>query len=290
MIPKELQKIIKSTRQKLDGPAGTCFIYSISDVKDRIKYHTSQNTVDPNFIFFSILSFNNTPQSAKLLPSFFFDDQKGLAAGSSLYYFFNTDTGKIAQFFMPEKEGSGYTRGFKWKPKDINYVSTDTFIPYMKKLTKFGTKKKFYESITTRYLNSLFEAEGWQGTPKGWTGKSIKKYAKSLTGKKGPQKGFFDKCVERMRGKMDNPEAYCASIKDETTGSTYWRGKGKSPQQAGKDVKKHQNVRQEIRLLYEFEKIEEGDTLKCNVCGRIVHVKEAGRGPLICCNLPMEVL
>lgn len=47
---------------------------------------------------------------------------------------------------------------------------------------------------------------------------------------------------------------------------------------------------EEIKMLYEFEKIQEGDNLKCNICGRIVHVKEAGQGPLICCNLPMEVL
>lgn len=87
------------------------------------------------------------------------------------------------------------------------------------------------------------EAEGMQGLPKGWTQKSLSKFSKSLTGKKATQKGFFDKCVERMKGKLDNPEGFCASIKDERHGSTYWRGKGKSPQQAGKDVKRIRNVR-----------------------------------------------
>ena len=89
----------------------------------------------------------------------------------------------------------------------------------------------------------LLEAEGMSGLPKGWTQKSLAKFSKSLTGKKATQKGFFDKCVERMRGKLDNPEAFCASVKDERHGSTFWRGKGKTPQQAGKDVKRIQNVK-----------------------------------------------
>jgi len=90
---------------------------------------------------------------------------------------------------------------------------------------------------------SMAEAEGMAGLPKGWTQDSLKKFAKSLTGKEGTQKGFFDKCVKKMQGKIDNPEAFCASAKDELSKSTYWRGKGKTPQQAGKDVKAHQNVK-----------------------------------------------
>lgn len=114
-------------------------------------------------------------------------------------------------------------------------------------------------SILNNLLNEIKllekEAEGWKDTPKGWTGKSIKKYAKSLTGKKGGEKGFFDKCVEKMKGKIDDPEAYCASVKDETTGSTHWRGKDKSPQQAGKDIKKHQNVKREIRTTDQQQQV-----------------------------------
>jgi len=89
---------------------------------------------------------------------------------------------------------------------------------------------------------SVAEAEGWSGRPKGWSQSSTKQFAKSLTGKKGTSKGFFDKCVERMKGKVDNPEGFCAGAKDEISKSTYWRGKGKSPQEAGKDAKAHQNV------------------------------------------------
>jgi desulfoferrodoxin-like iron-binding protein len=87
------------------------------------------------------------------------------------------------------------------------------------------------------------EAEGMKGLPKGWTQKSVQKFAKSLTGKSGSQKGFFDKCVEKMKGKISNPEGFCAAAKDEISGSTYWRGKGKTSQQAGKDIKAHQNVK-----------------------------------------------
>jgi len=73
--------------------------------------------------------------------------------------------------------------------------------------------------------------------------KQVKKFAKSLTGIEGKEKDFFEKCIEKMKGKMDDPNAFCAGIKDELHGSTYWRGKEKSPQQVGKDVKKHKNVK-----------------------------------------------
>lgn len=92
--------------------------------------------------------------------------------------------------------------------------------------------------------DEIEEAEGMEGLPKGWNQNSLKRFAKSLTGKEGTQKGFFDKCVKKMQGKIDNPEGFCASAKDELHGSTMWRGKGKTPQQAGKDVKAKQNVKQ----------------------------------------------
>ncbi len=97
--------------------------------------------------------------------------------------------------------------------------------------------------ILDKYLEKIQEAEGWSGLPKGWNRKSIQKFGKSLTGKEGIQKGFFDKCVKRMKGKVDNPEAFCAAAKDELTKSTYWRGKGKTLKQAKKDVAKHKNVK-----------------------------------------------
>jgi len=68
------------------------------------------------------------------------------------------------------------------------------------------------------------ESSGWSSLPKGWTQKSIKKFVENLTGK---SKTPFTKCVERMKGKMDNPEAFCASTLDQYHGHTMWRGKKK---------------------------------------------------------------
>ncbi|HRR48593.1 MAG TPA: hypothetical protein P5293_01245 [Bacteroidales bacterium] len=40
-----------------------------------------------------------------------------------------------------------------------------------------------------------------------------------------------------MAGKVDDPEAYCASIKDRAWGSTLWRGKGKTRKEIEKQIK-----------------------------------------------------
>lgn len=100
--------------------------------------------------------------------------------------------------------------------------------------------------IVDDYLTYLKEA-GFEGMPKGWTKKSIKKSGMTLAktvGEKSPkEKGFFKKCVKRMRKHMgDGAEGYCASIKSHAFGSTYWRGKGKTKKQTEKDVRRHQNV------------------------------------------------
>jgi hypothetical protein len=53
------------------------------------------------------------------------------------------------------------------------------------------------------YLEQLQEA-GFEGKPKGWTDKSIKKYSKTFTDQmKGTvkSKDFFDKCVKKMQEK-----------------------------------------------------------------------------------------
>lgn len=90
------------------------------------------------------------------------------------------------------------------------------------------------------YLQQLHEA-GFEDKPKGWSDKSVKKYSKTFTEKmKGTvkSKDFFNKCVKKMQGKVDNPEGFCAALKDEAYGSTGWRGKGKTPTEVSKDVKK----------------------------------------------------
>ena len=100
------------------------------------------------------------------------------------------------------------------------------------------------EGLSLAGLKSIMEA-GFTDKPKGWTDQSVKKYEKTFTSKmKGDvkSKGFFDKCVEKMKGKVDNPEGFCAALKDEAYGSTFWRGKGKTKKQATKDVRAHKNV------------------------------------------------
>ena len=100
-------------------------------------------------------------------------------------------------------------------------------------------------SIFKSIRNVLNEAEGWHGMPRGWKQSSLKKFSKSLTGKRATQKGFFDKCVQRMRGKVSNPEAFCASAKDEAHGSTFWRGKGKTERQAKRTASMHKMLRED---------------------------------------------
>ena len=47
----------------------------------------------------------------------------------------------------------------------------------------------------------------------------------------------------------------------------------------------HEQVRQLLNEEYEPKK---GDTMKCSICGRKVHVLNNGKGPLICCGKPMD--
>lgn len=94
-------------------------------------------------------------------------------------------------------------------------------------------------------IGHILEA-GFTNMPHGWTQKSVIKAGKTIAkdvGEKSPKdKSFFEKCVEKMRGKVQSPEGYCAALKDESYGSTYWRGKDKTKKEAQKDVAKHKNV------------------------------------------------
>jgi hypothetical protein len=95
-----------------------------------------------------------------------------------------------------------------------------------------------------------------QKLKEGWTNKSFVKFGKSLVKGGGKKERFFQRCVDRMTGHLKNPEGFCAKIKDSSYNSTYWRGKGKTPQQAGKDVKAHQNVRKENLVRVYLEMLE----------------------------------
>ena len=106
-----------------------------------------------------------------------------------------------------------------------------------------GTVDKTREDAIQREEESgeNLEEAGFEHDPKGWDKNSIQKYTNTFTKQmKGgaKAKGFFKKCVEKMKDKMDNPEGFCASLKDESHGSTGRRGKDKSPKEVNKDVKK----------------------------------------------------
>jgi len=113
------------------------------------------------------------------------------------------------------------------------------------KMKKIVRRKPQQESLVETYLSYLSEA-GFETKPKGWTEKSVKKagstMAKHMGLKSAKDKGFFEKCVKKMRKHMKNPEGYCASLKDEAYDSTYWRGKGKTKKQALKMTRMHKNV------------------------------------------------
>jgi hypothetical protein len=53
-----------------------------------------------------------------------------------------------------------------------------------------------------------------------WTDERARKQWNSLGGSE-------HACAGKMKGKVDNPDAYCSALKDKVTGTTKWRGKGK---------------------------------------------------------------
>ena len=60
----------------------------------------------------------------------------------------------------------------------------------------------------------------------GWTKSSVEKFGKTI-GKSPGKPGFFDACTAKMKGRVKDPEGFCASLKDKYYGGTKWRGKGK---------------------------------------------------------------
>jgi len=62
----------------------------------------------------------------------------------------------------------------------------------------------------------------WSKKPPGWKEKSVKQYSRTMM--KGEEHPFAD-CVEKMKKHMDDPEKFCASVKDKF--SPGWRKKNK---------------------------------------------------------------
>lgn len=53
------------------------------------------------------------------------------------------------------------------------------------------------------------EAKPWGELPKGWTQESLRKMWGSLTG---DRKHKITACMKKMKGKVDDPGAFCASL------------------------------------------------------------------------------
>jgi hypothetical protein len=60
----------------------------------------------------------------------------------------------------------------------------------------------------------------------GWTKSSVEKFGKTI-GSPVDKSGFFDACVMKMKSKVNDPDGFCASLKDKYYGTTEWRGKEK---------------------------------------------------------------
>lgn len=90
---------------------------------------------------------------------------------------------------------------------------------------------KTIEERVDEYLNEK-EDIGFKDLPKGWTKKSLQKFARSLTGKsKNDTEGFFTKCYEKIKDEEgfdeDSAKRFCAALKDEYLERTDWReGRG----------------------------------------------------------------
>lgn len=64
----------------------------------------------------------------------------------------------------------------------------------------------------------------WNDLPQGWTSDSRDKYAASMAQ---TQEGPVSSCMDKIDGHVTDPGAFCASLHDQVTGTTDWRGKGK---------------------------------------------------------------
>jgi hypothetical protein len=150
---------------------------------------------------------------------------------------------KHPEFEENEYDNRKYNAWLKRYNQYFNLVlKTDkAFFPVIKTIIK-----NIIQQLNKLMNNKIKESKnldeaGFETKPKGWTDKSIKKYSSTFSKKmKGnvKSKGFFDKCVKKMQGKVDNPEGFCAALKDENFKSTGWRGKDKSPEEVEKDTKK----------------------------------------------------
>ena len=89
---------------------------------------------------------------------------------------------------------------------------------------------KIYK-VAKYYQEKLAKKKGkkWKKLPKGWDTKSRKKYYQSLVG---DTEHPVTKCMDKMKGKMDDPGAFCAALKDREEGKDWRKGKNKKKKKA----------------------------------------------------------
>lgn len=61
------------------------------------------------------------------------------------------------------------------------------------------------------------QAAKWKTMPEGWKSKSRKSFFKNLGD------NTVTECMERIEGHIDDPGAFCASLKDRVKKTTKWR-------------------------------------------------------------------
>jgi len=66
-----------------------------------------------------------------------------------------------------------------------------------------------FDQMKSRRQCQKRNAAAWDKKPKGWTDDSLEKYWKSLTG---DRKHKITACMKKMKDKIDNPGAFCASL------------------------------------------------------------------------------
>ena len=80
-----------------------------------------------------------------------------------------------------------------------------------------------YEQILAAcdyFLKEAKKRKPWSKKPPGWKEKSVKQYSRTMM--KGEEHPFTE-CVEKMKKHVDDPEKYCASVKDKYRGNKKWR-------------------------------------------------------------------
>jgi len=177
--------------------------------------------------------FGFSDKQIDLLKSWFGERAKQLGIKES-YNFYLNENNKTQDYIkkIKNKDKKDYAQKYlKWKMSGEKGDSPDRG-----KLSVMGAQ------AVRMQLEDLFESvnESPIGA-KGWTQASVEKFGKTI-GKDPKEKGFFDACVMRMKGKDEFDEekarGFCASIKDSAFGSPNWRGKDKSKEETQKDTKK----------------------------------------------------